>query len=106
MFAARFGHAGVLEYLLSEAKVDPNAINKDGKTAADLAELWGAAEAVEVLSRLAPSTKKATVAAPAYPAGSDTSSNIADWWKKRTIHEIKPLHFSGSVINRYCRSPF
>ncbi|KFH68025.1 hypothetical protein MVEG_06755 [Podila verticillata NRRL 6337] len=101
MFAARFGHAGVLEYLLSEAKVDPNAINKDGKTAADLAELWGAAEAVEVLRRLAPSTKKVTIAAPASPAGSGaSSSNIADWWKKRTIHEIKPLHFSGSVINR------
>lgn len=105
MFAARFGHAGVLEYLLSEAKVDPNVVNKDGKTAADLAELWGAAEAVEVLSRLAPSAKKATAAAPApapVPAGSGASpsSNIADWWKKRTIHEIKPLHFSGSIINR------
>ncbi|KAG0027882.1 Peroxisomal NADH pyrophosphatase nudt12 [Podila clonocystis] len=105
MFAARFGHAGVLEFLLSEAKVDPNAVNKDGKTAADLAELWGAAEAVEVLSRLAPSAKKATVAAlgPApVPAvsGTASSSAIADWWKKRTVHEIRPLHFSGSIINR------
>ncbi|KAF9408551.1 NADH pyrophosphatase, partial [Podila epigama] len=99
MFAARFGHASVLEYLLSEAKVDPNIVNKDGKTATDLAELWGAAEATAVLDQLAPSLSKKK-ASMATTNESTPSSGIAEWWKKRTVHEIKPLHFSGSIINR------
>ncbi|KAI1316153.1 NADH pyrophosphatase [Mortierella claussenii] len=126
MFAARYGHVGVVEYLLSEAKVDSSITNKDGKTAAELAEFWGSTEAVAVFDRLAPSKKKTqhTVGSPFATSSNNSTSSvndanpmaagaglaasgsenpksgIADWWRKRTIHEAKPLHFTGAVHNR------
>ncbi|KAG0369233.1 NUDIX hydrolase domain-like protein [Gamsiella multidivaricata] len=111
MFAARYGHAGVVEYLLADAKVDSTAVNKDGKTAAELAEFWGATDAVAVFDRLAPN-KKTVQHSVGSPFASDPmsagagigaggqQSGIADWWKKRTVHETKPLHFTGATHNR------
>ncbi|GJJ75870.1 NAD+ diphosphatase [Entomortierella parvispora] len=117
MFAARYGHSTVVEYLLAEAKVDPMVTNKDNKTAADLAEFWGSAEALAVFDRLAP--KSRTVARAVTGSGSpfssassgmaaaagivtdgSKSSTMADWWKRRTVHENKPLHFTGGIHNR------
>ncbi|KAF9575850.1 Peroxisomal NADH pyrophosphatase nudt12 [Mortierella alpina] len=108
MFAARYGHVSIIEYLLGEIKVDAAAVNKDGKTAAELADFWGATEAVEVFDRLAPNKKKvqhsvgspfATSTAMAAGAGRSPTS-IADWWKRRTVHEARPLHFTGGTHNR------
>ncbi|KAG0208999.1 Peroxisomal NADH pyrophosphatase nudt12 [Mortierella sp. GBA30] len=108
MFAARFNKSSVVEYLLAEGKVDPGTVNKDGKTAAELAELWGATDAVAVFDRLAPNKKKvqhsagspfATLSPIAAGAGQQQSS-IAEWWKRRTVYEAKPLHFSGGIHNR------
>lgn len=111
MFAARYGHAGVVEYLLGEAKIDASAVSKDGKTAAELAEFWGSTEAVAVFDRLAPNKKKvhhsagspfATAPSPMDAgAGVTTHSGIADWWKRRTVHKATPLHFTGAIHNRY-----
>ncbi|KAG0261914.1 NADH pyrophosphatase [Mortierella polycephala] len=116
MFAARYGHAALVEFLLAEAKVDPSIANKDGKTAAELADFWGSTEAVAVFDRLAPNKKRvqqitgspfaATTTngrAITKTAGDNTGekkSSIADWWKRRTIHETKPLHFTGAIHNR------
>ena len=116
MFAARYGHTAVVEYLLANAKVDLAVENKDGKTAAELAEFWGSTEVVAVFDRLAPNKKKVqhSVGSPFAPpvnpmaagAGVNTSggigqkSGIADWWKTRTVHEAKPLHFTGAIHNR------
>lgn len=120
MFAARYGHSTVVEYLLSEAKVDPMTLNKDKKTAADLAEFWGSTEALAVFERLAPKSRTtvrtlvssgspfSSTAASGMAAASGvvsdvpkSSSTMADWWKRRTIQENKPLHFTGGIHNRY-----
>lgn len=122
MFAARYGHAAVVEHLLEVAKVDPMVQNKDNKTAADLAEFWGSTEASAVFDRLAPNSRTTVTIASSSPftstpspmaagAGvvatgskslsSSSQSNLADWWKKRTIQENKPLHFTGGIHNRY-----
>ncbi|KAF9194832.1 NADH pyrophosphatase [Haplosporangium sp. Z 767] len=116
MFAARYGHAALVEYLLAEAKVDPSTVNKDGKTAAELADFWGSMEAVAVFDRLAPNKKRVqqTTGSPFAATTTNGSvitktegdktgekkSSIADWWKRRTVHETKPLHFTGAIHNR------
>ncbi|KAF9958920.1 NADH pyrophosphatase [Modicella reniformis] len=120
MFAARFGHANLVEYLLAQAKVDATVVNKDGKTAAELAEFWGSSEAVGVFDRLAPNKKKIqhsigspfgqpnpmSAGAGITSATSNTSSEgqkptgIAEWWKKWTVQKAKPLHFTGATHNR------
>ncbi|KAF9109708.1 Peroxisomal NADH pyrophosphatase nudt12 [Mortierella sp. AM989] len=115
MFAARYGHVNVVEYLLAVAKVDPEVLSKDGKTAVELAEFWGSTEAVAVFDRLAPNKKKIqqSVGSPFAPkapspmaaaagittAGGQTSG-MADWWKKRSILENQPILFSGGTHNR------
>jgi len=110
----------VVEYLLAEAKVDPMALNKDKKTAADLAEFWGSAEALAIFDRLAPKSRTTVTAAVGSGSpfssppssgmaaasgvvsdGSKSSSTLADWWKRRTVQENKPLHFTGGIHNRY-----
>ncbi|KAF8931194.1 Peroxisomal NADH pyrophosphatase nudt12 [Dissophora ornata] len=116
MFAARYGHAAVVEYLLANAKVDHAVENKDGKTAAELAEFWGSTEAVAVFDRLAPNKKKVqhSIGSPFAPSvdpmaagagiitagGNGQKSGIADWWKARTVQKAKPLHFTGATHNR------
>ncbi|KAF9207978.1 Peroxisomal NADH pyrophosphatase nudt12 [Haplosporangium sp. Z 27] len=108
MFAARYGHVNVVEYLLEVAKVNSEVLNKDGKTAAELAEFWGSTEAVAVFDRLAPNKKKVqqSVGSPFAPnpmtaaAGGVQTSGMADWWKKRTVLENRPMHFSGATHNR------
>ncbi|KAF9586267.1 NADH pyrophosphatase [Lunasporangiospora selenospora] len=126
MFAARYGHVSIVEFLLSAAKVDPKVQNKDGKTAADLAEFWGSLEAVAVFDRLAPNsttkpkTQQSTASPFAAPAttpsevtatASGTTSTVsetvggaksrlAEWWKRRRVYETEPVHFSGGTHNR------
>ncbi|KAG0053966.1 NADH pyrophosphatase [Gryganskiella cystojenkinii] len=119
MFAARYGHTAVVEYLLADVKVDPMVQNQDKKTAADLAEFWGSTEALSVFDRLAPKSRTTvtitssgspfnsppspmTAAAGGMTATGSTSqkSGMADWWKRRTIHENRTLHFTGGVHNR------
>lgn len=118
MFAARYGHAALVEYLLAQAKVDATAINKDGKTAAELAEFWGSSEAVAVFDRLAPNKNKVQQSAgspfgqpSAMAAGAgittakpstegQKASGIAEWWNKWTVQEARPLHFTGATHNR------
>ncbi|KAF9362278.1 NADH pyrophosphatase [Mortierella sp. NVP85] len=126
MFAARYGHVSVVEYLLAEAKVDATAVNKDGKTAAELAEFWGSSEAVAVFDRLAPNKNKkaqttgspfgqptpmavgagitATTTTTSAATGSSDNGQkavgIAEWWKKWGVQEAKPLHFTGGTHNR------
>ncbi|KAI8361088.1 NUDIX hydrolase domain-like protein [Mortierella sp. GBAus27b] len=118
MFAARYGHVSVVEFLLAGAKVDATVINKDGKTAAELAEFWGSSEAVAVFDRLAPNKNKvqqsagspfgkpnpmatgAGITATAVSGDGEKPSGIADWWKIWTEQEAKPLHFTGATHNR------
>lgn len=124
MFAARYGHASVVEYLLSNAKVDATVVNKDGKTAAELADFWGSNEAVAVFDRLAPNKNKtqhsvgspfapppsppsanpmaagAGVVAGAQKPSSTSSSSIAEWWNKWSVKELKPIQFTGATHNR------
>ncbi|KAG9071324.1 NADH pyrophosphatase [Linnemannia hyalina] len=124
MFAARFGHASVVEYLLSNAKVDAAVVNKDGKTAAELADFWGSTEAVAVFDRLAPNKNKIqqSVGSPFAPppsppsanpmaagaglvAGtqkpsSTSSSSIAEWWNKWSVKGLQPIQFTGATHNR------
>ncbi|KAG0324592.1 Peroxisomal NADH pyrophosphatase nudt12 [Dissophora globulifera] len=103
MFAARYGHPDVVEYLLSEAKVDPTVISKDGKTAAELAEFWGS-NVVAVFDRLAPNKAKVQHSSGSPFAQQQVSTTgkhgMADWWKRRTVHQIKPLHFTGGTHHR------
>ncbi|KAF9172844.1 Peroxisomal NADH pyrophosphatase nudt12 [Mortierella sp. AD011] len=107
MFAARYGHVNVVEYLLEVVKVNTEVLSKDGKTAAELAEFWGSTEVVAVFDRLAPNKKKVqhSVGSPFAPnpmtaAAIGQASGMADWWKKRTVLENKPIHFSGATHNR------
>ncbi|KAG0236299.1 Peroxisomal NADH pyrophosphatase nudt12 [Actinomortierella wolfii] len=107
MFAARYGHATVVEYLLQTAKVDAKAVNKEGKTAADLAEFWGATEALAILDKYSPRPAKASAKQGGSSVQSATSSGhtqvgyeMADWWKRKTIYAKKPHHFAGSTLNR------
>ncbi|KAF9095688.1 Peroxisomal NADH pyrophosphatase nudt12 [Mortierella sp. AD031] len=125
MFAARYGHASVVEFLLAQAKVDPLVVNKDGKTAAELADFWGSIEAVAVFDRLAPNKNRVqhSVGSPFAPpspspapsnpmaagaglvAGtqkplSSSPSSIAEWWNKWSVKESKPIQFTGATHNR------
>ncbi|KAF9973599.1 Peroxisomal NADH pyrophosphatase nudt12 [Actinomortierella ambigua] len=107
MFAARYGHAALVEYLLGTAKVDANAVNKEGKTAADLAEFWGATEALAILDKYSPRVPQASApqgvsSTPSATAGGQGQvvHEMADWWKRKTVYAKKPHHFAGSVLNR------
>ncbi|KAF9904210.1 NADH pyrophosphatase [Lobosporangium transversale] len=116
------------------AKVDAETENKDGKTAAELAEFWGSTDCAAVFDRLAPNKKKVQHSTGSPFASSNTNNNnnnnnnnsamaagaglvsstgnsnntntntengsMADWWKRRTVLENKPLHFTGSTHNR------
>ncbi|KAF9926651.1 NADH pyrophosphatase [Linnemannia zychae] len=123
MFAARYGHADIVEFLLSSAKVDATTVNKDGKSAAELADFWGSVEAIAVFDKLAPNKNRiqqsagspfapsapptpnpmsigAGLASGVQKISSNPSSSIAEWWNNWSVRDMKPIHFTGATHNR------
>lgn len=117
----------MVEFLLSNAKVDASQVNKHGKTAAELADFWGSTEAIAVFDRLAPNKNRVqhSVGSPFAPppstsspsanpmaagaglvagtqklSSTSNSSSIAEWWNKWSVKELNPIQFTGATHNR------
>jgi len=90
MFAARFGHVDVVQYLLSQG-ADASLVNDEGRTAAELAKHWGQDDVVKVLL----GTGSDREAGQLEPSDADPSKR-----SRRRFPESRRNYFAGSQLNR------
>lgn len=84
-FAARYGQIAVAKYVLDQNSCELDAVNVEGKTAAQVAEFWGFDELSQLLGKAAEEPKAGAEASPAADPFPPNRTNF----------------FAGGPLNRY-----